>query len=161
MHSTEERQQPVGEREVEIVENRVAPATRLGQAMVAGAGALFAISGIMTLIRTGIHSDLSQPVVQMWGHTHSPWLGIIEFVVGLVLIGLGTSLWGRRSAVVIGVLLIAVGVFALASPSNLPKELAIDSTYGWIPLALGVVATVGALMPDGMTRVREHRVERI
>lgn len=161
MHFTDERHSAVAEREIEVVESRVAPTARIGQVMVAGAGALFAISGVMTLIRTGIHSDLSQPVVQMWGHAHSPWLGIIEFVVGLVLIGLGTSLWGRRSSVVLGVLLIAVGVFALASPGNLPKELAIDSTYGWIPLALGVVATVGALMPDGVTRMREHRVERV
>lgn len=161
MHFTNERHHAVAEREIEIVEDRVAPTARLGQVMVLGAGALFAISGVMTLVRTGIHNDLAQPVVQMWGHTHSPLLGIVEFVVGLVLIGLGASLWGRRSAVVIGVLLIAVGVFALADPGDVPVQLAVDNSYGWIPLALGVVATVGALLPDGMTRVREHRVEQV
>ena len=48
-----------------------------------------------------------------------------------------------------------------AAPFGLPTELAIDTTYGWIPLALGVVVTVGSLLPDNLVRVRSHRIERI
>jgi dipeptide/tripeptide permease len=146
-------------RDVEVIEDRVSPIARIGQWMVAGAGAVLTILGVVTLIRTGIHSDLAQPVVNVWGHTATPWLGIAEFVVGVLLIGLGTSLLGRRSAVVLGVLLIAAGVFALAAPGQVPDELAVDDTFGWIPLAVGVVATVGALLPEGMTRVRSRRIE--
>jgi hypothetical protein len=161
MRTSETIQNPVGEREVEVVEDRVSPATRIGQVMVAGSGVVLAVSGVMTLVSTGIHKNLAQPVVEMWGHTHTPWLGIVELVVGIVLIGLGTSIVSRRSAVVIGVLLIAAGVFAIADPMDAPTELAIDTTYGWIPLALGVVVTVGSLLPDNLVRVRSHRIERI
>ena len=161
MRTSETIQNPVAEREVEVVEDRVSPATRIGQFMVAGSGVVLAISGIMTLASTGIHKDLAQPVVEMWGHTHTPWLGIIELVLGIVLIGLGTSIVSRRAAVVLGVLMIAVGVFALADPTDMPTQLAIDDTYGWIPLALGVVVTVGSLLPDNLVRVRSHRIERI
>ncbi len=149
------------ERDIEVVENHVSPIARLGQLMVAGAGVVFAIYGIIVLIDAGIDANLTEPVVTVWGHTHTAWLGIIELAVGIVLIGLGTSLVSRRSAVVLGVLLIAAGIIALAIPEDLPDELAIDAGYGWWPLALGVVATVGALLPDGVTRVRTRRVERV
>ena len=161
MRTSETVQNPLAARDVEVVEDRVSPATRIGQLMVAGSGVLLAISGIMTLASTGIHKDLAHPVIQMWGHTHTPWLGIAELGLGIVLIGLGTSIVSRRAAVVLGVLMIAVGVFALADPTDMPTELAIDSTYGWIPLALGVVVTVGSLLPDNLVRVRSHRVEHI
>jgi hypothetical protein len=149
------------ERDVEVVENRVSPIARLGQFMVVGSGVVFAIYGIIALIDAGIDSNLAEPVVTVWGHTHTAWLGIIELAVGVVLIGLGTSIISRRSAVVLGVLLIAAGIICLAIPEDLPEELAIDAGYGWWPLALGVVATVGALLPDGVTRVRTRRVERV
>lgn len=160
MHSPEPTETPVAGREVEVVENRVSPAARIGQIMVAGSGVVLAVSGVMTLVSTGIHKNLARPVVEMWGHTHTPWLGIVEFVVGIVLIGLGTSIVSRRVAVVLGVLMIAAGVFALADPSDTPRQLAIDTTYGWIPLALGVVVTIGSLLPNSLVRVRTHSVER-
>lgn len=161
MHASEQDQNPVVEQEVEVVEERVSPAARIGQVMVAGAGVVLAVSGVMTLASTGIHKNLAQPVIKMWGHTHSPWLGIAELVLGIVLIGLGTSIVSRRAAVVLGVLMIAAGVFALADPTDTPRQLAIDATYGWIPLALGVVVTIGSLLPDNLVRVRTHRVERL
>lgn len=161
MHATEPIQTPVAQREVEVVEDRVSPATRIGQVMVAGSGVVLAVSGVMTLASTGIHKNLAQPVIEMWGHTHTPWLGIVELALGIVLIGLGTSIVSRRAAVVLGVLMIAAGIFALADPSDTPRELAIDATYGWIPLALGVVVTVGSLLPDNFIRVRTHSVERV
>lgn len=161
MHASEHRQATVTERDIEVVEDRVSPATRIGQLMVAGSGVVLVVSGLMTLIRTGIHKDLAQPIVQVWGHGHSPWLGIAEFVVGIVLIGLGTSIVSRRSAVVLGVIMIAAGVFALADPGDVPVQLGMDDTYGWIPLALGVVVTVGSLLPDSIVRVRSERVERL
>lgn len=161
MDSAEHIQNPVREREIDVVKDRVSPAARIGQVMVAGSGVVLAVSGVMTLARTGIHKNLALPVVNMWGHTHTPWLGIVEFALGIVLIGLGTSIVSRRVAVVLGVLMIAAGVFALADPSDTPRQLAIDSTYGWIPLALGVVVTIGSLLPDNFVRVRTHQVERV
>jgi len=149
------------EHDVEVVENHVSPLARLGQLMVVGSGVVFAIYGVIVLIDAGIDSNLAEPVVTVWGHTHTAWLGIIELAVGIVLIGLGASLFSRRSAVVLGVLLIAAGIICLAIPEDLPEELAIDADYGWWPLALGVVTTVGSLLPDGVTRVRTRQVERV
>lgn len=146
-------------RDIETIEDRVSPFTRLGQVMVAGSGAVLTILGIVTLVRTGVSSDLAQPVVNVWGHTATPLLGIIELAVGVILIGLGASLAARRSAVVFGVLLIAAGILVLATPEDMPDELALEGSYGWIPLALGVVTTVGALLPEGVTRVRSRRIE--
>lgn len=160
MHTYDHTAADVAATETEIVEDRVSPIARLGQFMVLIPGVVLVASGTITLANTGIHRDLSQPVVTVWGNTHTPWLGIIELVVGLVLVGLGASWIARRSALVLGVLLAVAGILVLADPNYAPRELAVSNGYGWIPLAAGVVVSVGALLPGGVTRVRSRSVER-
>lgn len=160
MHTHDQMVTDVAATETEIIEDRVSPMARLGQLMVLVPGVALVVSGTVTLAKTGIHKDLATPIVSVWGHTHTPWLGIVELAVGLVLVGFGASWVARQGALVVGVLLAVAGVLVLADPNYAPNALAVQSGYGWIPLAAGVVVSVGALLPGGVTRVRRRSVER-
>ena len=145
---------------VDVVTEHPSTLARIGQVLILVAGALLVISGAVTLARTGLHSDLSSPVVQVMGHAHTPWLGIAELVAGILLVGAGASAWNRELGVVVGVLLAVAGFVVLSDPSLAPDGLAIDDGYGWFLVVTGALALVGGLLPGGWVarRTRHDRV---
>ncbi len=55
----------------DVVTEGPSPLARIGQILILVSGAVLVISGAVVLARTGLHADLSTPVVQVMGHTHT------------------------------------------------------------------------------------------
>ena len=141
------------------VTERPAPTARIGQVLVLGAGAVLVVAGALTLLRTGFEEGLTEPVVQVLGFSHAPWLGLAELLVGLVLVAGGAAAWNRDIGVVMGTLLVVVGVILAIDPSLAPEQLALDAGYGTFLAVVGAVALVGGLLPGGWVTTRRHRAE--
>ena len=134
---------------------------RIGQLLILVSGAVLLISGAVALARTGVHSDLSTPVVEVLGYSHTPWLGIAELIAGLLLIAGGASAGRRELGLVVGVVLLVAG-FLLSSDATLaPKELAVEEGYGLLLVLVGAAAVVGGLLPGGWVTRRTQRTRRI
>lgn len=104
------------------------------------------------MARAGLSDDLSVPIVSVFGFTHTAWLGIAEAVVGLLLVVSGLSPATRDAGLFFGVLLIIAGIVVLADTNAMPRALAIQHSYGWFVLVIGVAAALGGLMPGGIVR---------
>lgn len=139
----------------EISEVRPLGTGVVGQILILAAGAVLVIVGLLALGRAGVSGDMSIPVVSVFGFTHTAWLGIIEIVVGVLLLLGGVSQTTRDLGVVMGVLLVVAGILVLAQPTLAPRKLAIERPYGWLLVLTGAAALVGGLMPGG--RVRRYR----
>ena len=134
---------------------------RIGQILILVSGAVLLLSGAVALARTGVHSDLSTPVVQVMGHTHTPWLGIAEVIAGLLLIAGGAAAGRRELGVVVGVVLLVAGFLLRSDPTLAPSELAVDDGYGWFLVLVGAAALVGGLLPGGWVTRRTQRTHRV
>ena len=127
-----------------------------GQIVSLAAGLGFLIVGIVALLRAGIGDDLSTPVVEVLGFTHTAWLGLAEIGVGLFLIAAGADYRGRAVSVFIGAALVVAGVVIASAADELPTELGIEEGMG-VPLAIvgGIVALSALVLPA----FRSHHVD--
>ena len=123
--------------------------------MIAGVG--FIIVGVIAVVRAGVDTPLSAPVVTVLGYTHTAWLGLIEIGAGLLLMLAGLDPFARAGSAVLGALLVIAGVLMHAIPEDMPSQLAIDKDMG-IPVAIvGAVVALAALI---LPAWRTHDVER-
>jgi hypothetical protein len=155
IHRTEARTiaQPVGDPvAVESAVEQPSLTNVVGEILVVGTAAVFLIVGALALARAGLDGDMSTPVVNVLGYTHTAWLGLAEVGVGLLLLLSGISRGSRDLAVALGVLLIVAGIVVRMDTTAMPSELAMQHSYGWFLIGTGIVATVGGLMPTGWTR---------
>ena len=141
----------------EAVEERPLASGIVGQVLVLGAAAVLILMGALALIRAGVSGDLSVPVVSVLGYTHTAWLGIAELAVGALLLMAGMSSTTRDLATALGVLVVVAAIVVRADVTALPRELAIERAYGWFLLVIGIVATVGGLLPAGWARRMRRR----
>ena len=127
-----------------------------GQIVSLAAGLGFLIVGIVALLRAGIGDDLSTPVVEVLGFTHTAWLGLAEIGVGLFLIAAGVDYRGRAVSVFIGAALVVAGIVIASAADELPTELGIEEGMG-VPLAIvgGIVALSALVLPA----FRGHHVD--
>jgi len=147
-------------REVDAVRERPLVTGTIGQVLVLLGAAMLLLSGALTIIRAGLGHDLATPVVQVFGYSHTAWLGIVEVGVGVLLLVAGLSAASRSLALAVGILLIVAGIVVRADVQHLPHELAIEQSYGNFVLVTGVIATVGGILPAGWTR-RWERSTRV
>ena len=72
-----------------------------GQLLTILVGAALVAYGVVALITTGLDTPLNQPVEEVMGYAHTPWLGILEVASGalLILFSLrpGVGGWSRSS----------------------------------------------------------------
>jgi hypothetical protein len=105
-----------------------------------------AVVGLVALIRAGIDGDLSEPVVDVLGLSHTAWLGVAEIGVGALLILAGTGAWGRAVSVVLGAGMMIAGVLIGVETSAMPEELGLESDYGWMLVLVGAVVALAAMV---------------
>ena len=129
-----------------------------GQVLIALAGACALAIGIVALVRTGLRAPLSEPVAPVLGWDHTAMLGLIEVGAGAVLLLTSLRPGLRWIGGLCGLAMIAGGVFIVADLDSdverwIADELAAEQTFGWVAIATGAVAVLGALVPRVRRRV--------
>jgi hypothetical protein len=125
-----------------------------GQALVLLAGAAAFVFGIGAVLLGGLAGSVTAPVVEVFTFDHTPLLGLIELAVGAVLVLTGLVRGGRWIAGPVGVATVVGGALVLAELEWTQTELAADQRFGWVPVIVGSVAFVGAMVPAKPRRPR-------
>jgi hypothetical protein len=118
-----------------------------GQVLILLAGVAALVFGIGAIALAGLAGSITEPVVQVFGFDHTPLLGVIEFGVGVVLILAALIRGGRWVAGLIGGGAIAGGALILAEYDWTQTELAAEKDFGWVAIAIGAAAYIGAMVP--------------
>lgn len=129
----------------------------VGQALTLLVGAALTALGIVALVQTGIDRPLNQPVEDVLGFGHTPWLGIGEVVAGVLLVLAAVRPGGRWLSALVGVGLVAVGVMIVAEMDWTFEQLGTEQSFGWIPVVAGAIALLASMMtPRRHQRVTEY-----
>ncbi len=157
----------VGERRV--VQVNAGPTWTPAQILSLVLGVAFVVLGGVALLRSGVDTNLFQPVVSVAGLAYTPLLGIIEVVFGLVLLVAGAFPGASDAVVFLGVLALAFGLLLVIEPGAFQASLAAGQAHGWFYVICGgLAAATGLLTPvvmrrwaasSGGTRVSERRTE--
>jgi hypothetical protein len=124
-----------------------------GQILIVLAGAAALALGIAAVARTGLEAPLSEPVEPVLGWDHTALLGLIEIGAGALLILSGLRAGARWIGGLIGIAAIVGGALILGRADWATTELGAEREFGWVAIAIGAVAVVGAAIP----RVRRTR----
>lgn len=130
-------------------------------------GAMFTLLGAVSMARTGINFDSTNAQhVTVAGFHHTLLLGLLEFGVGLFLIGAGAIPGaGRMAMTFFGVLLLGFGIVVAAAPTAFHRSLGTHQGHGFLYLVSGVVLLVTAMVApvffDRNRRAYAHRSDVI
>lgn len=118
-----------------------------GQALIALAGLAALVFGVGAVVLAGLAGSITEPVVDVFGFAHTPLLGVIEVGVGLVFVLAALVPGGRWVAGPVAGGVIAGGALMLAEYPWTQTELAAEERFGWVAIAVGAVAYLGAMVP--------------
>jgi hypothetical protein len=120
-------------------------------------GVTFVVLGGVALLRTGLDMNLFEPTVTVGGLAYTPLLGLIELVLGLVLLAVGAFPVEADSFVFLGVLLIAFGLLLVIEPEAFRTSLAAGRAHGWFYVAVGAVSVGVGLGTPAVQRWQARR----
>jgi hypothetical protein len=118
-----------------------------GQALILLAGVASLVFGIGAIALAGLAGSITEPVVNVFGFSHTPLLGVIEVGAGVVLILAALIPGGRWVAGLVGGGAIAGGALILAEYEWTQTELAAEQRFGWVAIGIGAAAHIGAMVP--------------
>ena len=108
-------------------------------------GLALLLLGLIAVTRGGFDGEMSDPVVEVLGFTHTTTLGLIEVAIGVCLLIAGATR-SRSGAMFFGALL-GVGAFVGAvQTESFDKSLALESSMAWLAVIAGAVVVLSALM---------------
>jgi hypothetical protein len=125
-----------------------------GQVLIVLAGATALVFGIGAVGLGGLAGPVTAPVVDVFSFDHTPLLGLIEIAVGAVLVLTGLVRGGRWIAGPVGVATVVGGALVIAELEWVQTELAAQQRFGWVPVIVGTVAYLGAMVPAKPSRAR-------
>ena len=115
--------------------------------IVGAVGLALTIVGLLAVTRAGIHGPMNDPVVKVFGFTHTETLGLLETAMGLLLL-ICAAATSRRAAMFFGLVLGVGGVIGAIQTSSFRRSLALQSNWAWIAVAAaGLVVLVSLLAP--------------
>ena len=141
----DDRDRVVEERPLEEVEVVRTRAFSFGQLLTVLVGAALIVLGVFALVATGVDTPLDQPVEEVMGYDHTPWLGIFEVGAGALLVLFSLRPGGRWLVAIVGLALVVGGLLILAELDWAVENLAVEQGYAWIPIAAGLIAILAAL----------------
>jgi hypothetical protein len=118
-----------------------------GQVLILLAGVTSLVFGIGAIALAGLAGSITEPVVDVFGFSHTPLLGVIEVGAGVVLILAALIPGGRWVAALVGGGAIAGGALILAEYDWTQTELAAEQRFGWVAIGIGAAAYIGAMVP--------------
>lgn len=134
--------------ETQVAETHVtSPAWSPAQIVAIVLGAMFTILGAVTLARTGLNGSFLDPHVTVIGLDHTPLLGAIELVFGLLMVMAGAVPGaGRGTMTLLGGLALGFGIVILIEPSAFHRTLGVHAGNGWLYILTGVISLVSAMV---------------
>ena len=126
---------------------RTAYSTRIAPDSVIAAlvGLALLLVGLIAVTRGGFDGDMSDPVVQVLGFSHTTTLGLIEVALGVFLLIAGATR-SRAAALFFGSVLGVAGFVGAVQTESFQKSLALESAMAWLAVVAGVVVVLSALM---------------
>jgi hypothetical protein len=133
---------------------RTATATRFApDAIIASiAGLVILVVGLIAIVRGGFDGQMSLPVVDVVGFTHTTTLGLIEIAIGGALL-LSGAMQSRSGEVFFAAVLGIAGFVGAVQTKSFTKSLALESSMAWLAVFVAVVVVLAALM---MPRFARH-----
>ena len=108
-------------------------------------GLALLLLGLIAAVRAGFEGDMSVPIVEVLGFSHTTTLGLIEIALGLCLLIAGATR-SRSGAMFFGAVLGVAGFVAAVQNESFDESLAIESSLGWLAVIAGLVVVLSALM---------------
>jgi hypothetical protein len=132
---------------VEVARVRTSSSSRFApDALIAAAvGLALIVIGLIAITRGGFSGSLSDPVVQVLGFTHTTTLGLIELGIGVFLLIAGASR-SRAMATFGGLVLVVAGIVGAVQSESFTKNLALESSMGWLAAVAGAVVVLTSLV---------------
>jgi asparagine N-glycosylation enzyme membrane subunit Stt3 len=114
-------------------------------------GLVVLLVGLIAVTRGGFDGEMSTPVVEVLGFTHTTTLGLIEIAIGLFLLIAGTTR-SRSGALFFGAVLGIAGFVGAVQTESFNESLALESSMAWLAVIAGVVVVLSALMMPRFAR---------
>ncbi len=126
---------------------RTASASRFApDAIVAAiAGLVIMVVGLIAIIRGGFDGEMSDPVIEVVGFTHTTVLGLIEIAIGAALLISGATR-SRSGEVFFGSVLGIAGFVGAVQSESFVESLALESSMAWLAVLTAVVVVLCALL---------------
>lgn len=110
-------------------------------------GVLVLVIGVVTVARTGIPAgDLTAASTSVGPFSRTTLMGIIEVILGLLLIGAGSTGNGLRG---LGLVFAVFGLVWIIEPGAFQGALGITAATGWLYLVVGLLALGAGLVSGG------------
>ena len=128
--------------------------------IVGGAvGVLLLVIGLVTLARTGIPADsFTDPATTIGPFTRTPLMGIIEIVVGVLVIGASATA-DKGSVTAIGLIALVFGIVWSIEPGAFGELLGVGRESAVLYVAIGALTLVTGLLGREARVVRERRID--
>lgn len=108
------------------------------------AGLFFIVLGGVALARLIPVEGLTAPDTQVWLFGHTPLLGMIELVLGLLFLGVAAGPFDARGGLVaLGVVCLAFGLIVGIEPGAFAEWLGASRETGWLYGVVGAIAILG------------------
>jgi len=108
-------------------------------------GLALLLVGLIAATRGGFDGEMSDPVVEVLGFTHTTTLGLIEVALGVALLIAG-AIRSRSGALFFGAVLGVAGFVGAVQSESFTASLAIESSMAWLAVLAGVIVVLSALM---------------
>ena len=120
-------------------------------------GLVVMVVGLLAIVRGGFDGPMETPVVEVLGFTHTTTLGLIEAVLGGLLLICGVSSW-RSGALFFGSVMAIGGFIGAVQTESFATSLALESAMAWLVTIGGVIVVASALLlPRYVSRTTDVR----
>ena len=125
--------------------------------IAAAVGLVVMIVGLLAIVRGGFDGPMEDPVVEVLGFTHTTTLGLIEVVLGGLLLICGVSAW-RSGALFFGSIMAIAGFIGAVQTESFVRSLALESGLAWLVMLGGIAVVASALLiPRYVSRTTDVR----
>jgi hypothetical protein len=125
--------------------------------IAAAVGLVVLIIGLLAIVRGGFDGPMEDPVVEVLGFTHTTTLGLIEVVLGGLLLICGVSSW-RSGALFFGSIMAIGGFIGAVQTESFARTLALESGLAWLVMLGGIAVVASALLiPRYVSRATDVR----
>ncbi len=108
-------------------------------------GLVIAAIGVFVIAKGGFVGPMSEPIVKVFGFTHTTTLGFIEIGIGLCLL-LSAAAKSRSAELFFGAVLSVTGYVGAVQTDSYRESLALESRLAWIAVIAGLVVVAAALL---------------
>ena len=122
-------------------------------------GVVLLVIGLVTLARAGMPTEsFVEPTTSVGPFTRTPLMGIIEIVLGLLVVAASTT--GDKGSVTgIGLVILVFGIVWMIEPGAFGDLLGVGRETGLLYVILGAAALITGLIGRDGAFVRERRIE--